>query len=394
MSKRARVVVNFIAGTWILLIAIDHFLSYTYRHLFMEAYRVHLSQYVEVISLVITVAVPFFYGLYKRRENWLEEQAVGEAGGVKDLRRARQRFDLTAFAFYALAGFSLIVCLFLQSTILNAEKIESKIQEQKISEIHDSLQTIKALLIQKTEEIQSILRNESLNLETVREKLNAALTYVPDIGRRIDTALELAKLQPVSFEPPDRLIQFAGTPQDTAQPGGVRRIMAKLDSIQFLLNQSLGFSKANFGNITRALDSMTEEIGMRSATVPEASPATEVPPEAVAPKLKSSVLDDWSVATLGTLLEILDGYEARHGPVPVLIAETESKEFYPKFKKFIEQERKISKGDFHNRLKMCSTMLQKAQQNVPVLEKELGVANLEKKLKDLQWLKWRTGYTW
>ncbi len=139
MAPKVRKLINVIWGLLLLLVVVDHVTSFSYRLWLRKVVHADVSLYIEITGMVFTMGVPFFYSLYKRRENQLEMQAVKAGGGAAELEAARGRNDRRCILYYSLMAAFVILLVFVQSSIINASKAETAGLEEQIVAMRKSL---------------------------------------------------------------------------------------------------------------------------------------------------------------------------------------------------------------------------------------------------------------
>ena len=195
MEARVRRLINVVWGLLLLLVVADHFTGTSYRLLLRKFVRADISLYIEITSMIFTMGVPFFYSLYKRRENQLEEQALREGGSVAELEAARGRNDFRCILYYSLMAGFVVLLLFVQSSIINASKAETANLEHQIASMRQSLQVSNEQIREmngRLERLESILRSMAAQDQRTMAALRE-IAEIRSITESIDSMMTTAR---------------------------------------------------------------------------------------------------------------------------------------------------------------------------------------------------------
>ena len=374
MSKRLEKMINLMVLGLVALVIFDHVLQFSYHAFFEGKREVRAQGYMEILSLMVTIMVPAFYRLYKNRENRLENAAIAQSQGQElaaALENARTKLDIKSFAYYLASGVSLVVCLFFQSTVLNAEKIESKNQEQRMQEIIKTLNEVEVGLNERTSELRALLQSETTNWREMRKKLEESLGNITGIQSQIGGLAESVQS-----------VQPARKPSAAQNADAEEQYL----NIIYAINALDAKLVQHFDESNQKIESLKRKI----TGTPSGSTIQKLLPDNKATDTK--VLADPNRDNLLLLSALLDEWQSLHGNLPELVpGQKETANFYSNFLTILRN-KGMSRNEVKAMLNGLGEILNTAPEDMAALEQETGIANLARKINNLNWLKWRMGF--
>jgi archaellum component FlaC len=307
----------------------DHFVKFSYDHFLRNVIHADVSTYIEITSIVFTMGVPFFYGLYKRRENQLEEKAVRSGGGVQELEEARRKNDLRCILYYSLMAVFVVLILFIQSNIINASKSEtSRLENQlfllqkQIEQSNEQLNRMSQRLAHLDSVLSVIAKNDRRAVQALNELRELKKTTL-----NLDTLLATASIKIMNDIKKRRRIP---NKDFQALSSEIKRLEKEFEQLQSRQSEYFGkqfeMVRANLEEIQRSLKQLLRQY--------EKFPRQYK--TAVIPSTGRSLTPEERVVLRRLLNRYIYDFENREGRLPSHVGEN-SDQILPRFRLFLQR---------------------------------------------------------
>ena len=282
MEPRLRRIVNAIWGLLLLSVVVDHFTQFSYRHFVRFLVRTDLSMYMEISSIVFTMGVPFFYSLYKRRENELEAVAIESGEGLDGLEEARKRNDLRIILYYSLMALFVVTLLFIQSSIINAGKAETSNLEHMVFNLQQELDDYKKQIeevngrLAKLDSLLQDISGQNERVQSVLKEVRSIRSSADVLARKMEKALQ-------NVVPPNvKQANFATVPGLGEQLNAIQKELERAskssEELSAALREELGKTReeilSELKRVARDVERVDSKLG-RVRAIPNVPPKSK-----------------------------------------------------------------------------------------------------------------------